>query len=88
MHLLVVVCCWITPVRSTPHFFFAFLPEVIQLPFATISNAVVWVSAASNKHYLVAFTALMVLVSLTIQPLASAVLVVKNTWIQLPGALR
>ncbi|KAF4616356.1 hypothetical protein D9613_008619 [Agrocybe pediades] len=56
----------------------------LLLDYTRQNNVYVWISATLNKHYLVAFTALMVLVTLTVQPLASAVLVVKSTWIQLP----
>lgn len=49
------------------------------------SNFLVWTRAASNQHYLVAAASLMGIVCLCFQPLAAALLVVRPTWIQLPG---
>ncbi|KAG6876440.1 hypothetical protein C0993_003142 [Termitomyces sp. T159_Od127] len=51
---------------------------------STINNFIVWTNAASNRHYLVALTSLMVLLSLLFQPLSAALLVVKDTYLPLP----
>src|SRR4051812_9150548 len=51
----------------------------------TGSNFVVWTRAAANKHYLVALATLMVLLTLAFQPLAAALMVVRDTWWTLPG---
>lgn len=51
------------------------------------SNFFVWTRAYNNKHYLVALASLMVVLSLAFQPLASALLVVKDTWWIEPGEL-
>jgi len=56
----------------------------LLLDYTRSNNFIVWTQAARNKHYLVALTTLMVLLSLTFQPLAGALLIVNNTWFQLP----
>ncbi|RDB16062.1 hypothetical protein Hypma_003454 [Hypsizygus marmoreus] len=56
----------------------------LLLDYTRTNNFIVWTSAASNKHYLVALASLMVVLSLAFQPLAAALLVVKDTWWQEP----
>ncbi|KAF9459137.1 hypothetical protein BDZ94DRAFT_1060738 [Collybia nuda] len=56
----------------------------LLLDYTRTNNFVVWTNAASNKHYLVALASLMVILSLAFQPLAAALLVVKDTWWQEP----
>lgn len=79
------VCYWITQEPS--------ISKLVSHPLSSFSdvsifsNFVVWTSAASNKHYLVALASLMVVLSLAFQPLAAALLVVKDTWLPEPGTL-
>ncbi|KAF5390631.1 hypothetical protein D9757_002631 [Collybiopsis confluens] len=56
----------------------------LLLDYTRSNNFIVWTQAARNKHYLVVLTTLMVLLTLSFQPLASALLIVRNTWWQLP----
>ncbi|KAK0438352.1 uncharacterized protein EV420DRAFT_1212338 [Desarmillaria tabescens] len=56
----------------------------LLLDYTRTNNFFVWSRAAANKHYLVALASLMVLLSLTFQPLAAALLVVRDTWWGLP----
>lgn len=49
------------------------------------SNFFVWTEAARNKHYLVSLASLMLLMTLTFQPLAAALFVVKDTYWGEPG---
>ncbi|KAG6888940.1 hypothetical protein C0995_004795 [Termitomyces sp. Mi166 len=56
----------------------------LLLDYTRTNNFIVWTSAASNRHYLVALTSLMVLLSLLFQPLSAALLTVKDTWLPLP----
>ncbi|GLB39261.1 hypothetical protein LshimejAT787_0604230 [Lyophyllum shimeji] len=56
----------------------------LLLDYTRTNNFIVWTSAAYNKHYLVALASLMVVLSLSFQPLAAALLVVKDTWLQVP----
>ncbi|PBK94756.1 hypothetical protein ARMGADRAFT_1164356 [Armillaria gallica] len=58
----------------------------LLLDYTRTNNFFVWSRAAANKHYLVALASLMVLLSLTFQPLAAALLVVRDTWWGLPDA--
>lgn len=51
------------------------------------SNFIVWIKAAVNKHYLVALTSLMAIVALSFQPLAAALLVLRDTWTTHPDML-
>jgi hypothetical protein len=46
----------------------------------------VFARAATNRHYLVALASLMVVLTLSFQPLAAALLVVKDVWWQEPSA--
>ena len=62
--------------------------DSLQVLTGFSSNFIVWTNAASNKHYLVALASLMVLLSFAFQPLAAALLVVKDTYWQEPGMLR
>ncbi|KAF8880015.1 hypothetical protein BD779DRAFT_1550009 [Infundibulicybe gibba] len=56
----------------------------LLLDYTRSNNFVVWTRAASNKHYLVALASLMVVLSLSFQPLAAALLAVRDTYIQEP----
>ncbi|KAJ7781489.1 hypothetical protein B0H16DRAFT_1498593 [Mycena metata] len=56
----------------------------LLLDYTRSNNFVVWTAAARNRHWVVTAASLMVLVTLLFQPLASAVLSVKNTWIAVP----
>ncbi|KAJ3788686.1 hypothetical protein GGU10DRAFT_285725 [Lentinula aff. detonsa] len=56
----------------------------LLLDYTRSNNFIVWTHAARNKHYLVALTTLMVLLTLSFQPLAGALLIVRNTWWQMP----
>ncbi|KAJ7598615.1 hypothetical protein C8J56DRAFT_914511 [Mycena floridula] len=54
------------------------------LDYTRKSNFLIWFSAGRNRHYLVVFTSLMVLLCLTFQPLASSLLQVRDAWLPLP----
>ncbi|KAF8156670.1 hypothetical protein B0H34DRAFT_471221 [Crassisporium funariophilum] len=56
----------------------------LLLDYTRYNNFLVWTRAANNKHYLVALASLMVVLSLSFQPLAAALLVVRDTWWQDP----
>ncbi|KIK67947.1 hypothetical protein GYMLUDRAFT_190832 [Collybiopsis luxurians FD-317 M1] len=56
----------------------------LLLDYTRSNNFIVWTQAARNKHYLVVLTTLMVLLTLSFQPLAGALLIVQNTWWHLP----
>ncbi|KAF5380067.1 hypothetical protein D9615_006118 [Tricholomella constricta] len=56
----------------------------LLLDYTRTNNFIVWKNAAANKHYLVALASLMVVLSLAFQPLAAALLVVKDVWWQAP----
>lgn len=58
------------------------LPMILQwsLDLDEHSNFIVWTRAVANKHYLVALTAIMLLLTMSFQPLASALLVVRDIW--------
>ncbi|KAJ7499154.1 hypothetical protein FB451DRAFT_1204485 [Mycena latifolia] len=56
----------------------------LLLDYTRTNNFVVWTAAARNRHWVVTVASLMVLITLCFQPLASALLSVKNTWIALP----
>ncbi|KAF8198632.1 hypothetical protein BJ912DRAFT_31550 [Pholiota molesta] len=56
----------------------------LLLDYTRDNNFFVWRRAAANRHYLVAIASLMALLTLSFQPLAAALLVVKDTYIQLP----
>lgn len=58
----------------------------LLLDYTRTNNFVVWTAAARNRHWVVTGTSVMVLITLCFQPLASALLSVRNTWIPLPGA--
>lgn len=57
----------------------------LLLDYTRTNNFVVWTSAARNRHWVVTGASIMVLVTLCFQPLGSALLSVRNTWIPLPG---
>ncbi|ETW75879.1 hypothetical protein HETIRDRAFT_446730 [Heterobasidion irregulare TC 32-1] len=44
------------------------------------SNLIVWIKAILKKHYLVALTSLMTIMTLVFQPSATALLVLRDTW--------
>jgi hypothetical protein len=86
IHLLTEVYCWTIPAISV---YLKFLPRFFGFCSCILrfhSNFFVWRRAAANRHYLVAIASLMALLTLSFQPLAAALLVVKDTYIQLPGA--
>ncbi|KAJ7774308.1 hypothetical protein DFH07DRAFT_912857 [Mycena maculata] len=56
----------------------------LLLDYTRTNNFVVWTAAARNRHWVVTAASVMVLVTLLFQPLASALLTVKNTWTTLP----
>ncbi|KAF7352992.1 Non-specific serine/threonine protein kinase [Mycena venus] len=56
----------------------------LLLDYTRINNFVVWTAAARNRHWVVTGASIMVLITLCFQPLASALLSVRNTWIPLP----
>jgi len=56
----------------------------LLLDYTRTNNFVVWTSAARNRHWVVTGASIMVLATLCFQPLASALLSVRNTWIPLP----
>jgi len=58
----------------------------LLLDYTRTNNFVVWTAAARNRHWVVTGTSVMVLITLCFQPLASALLSVRNTWIPLPEA--
>ncbi|KAJ7368063.1 hypothetical protein DFH08DRAFT_761565 [Mycena albidolilacea] len=58
----------------------------LLLDYTRTNNFVVWTSAARNRHWVVTGASIMVLVTLCFQPLGSALLSVRNTWIPLPDA--
>jgi hypothetical protein len=59
----------------------------LLLDYTRHNNFFVWGRAAGNRHYLVALASLMVLLTFSFQPLASALLVTKETWMQEPDML-
>lgn len=59
----------------------------LLLDYTRTHNFIVWMKAAVNKHYLVALTSLMAIVALTYQPLAAALLVLRDTWTTHPDML-
>ncbi|KAJ7276167.1 hypothetical protein B0H12DRAFT_1083885 [Mycena haematopus] len=58
----------------------------LLLDYTRSNNFVVWTAAARNKHWVVTSASIMVLLTLCFQPLSSALLSVRNTWIPLPDA--
>lgn len=79
---LIEAFCWIILVTS--NYFSPFYR--LRLISFCLSNFVVWVRAAANRHYLVTLASLMVILSSSLEPLAAALLNVKSTWWQEPGA--
>ncbi|KAF8986696.1 hypothetical protein BDQ17DRAFT_1436120 [Cyathus striatus] len=59
--------------NSPPH-------RSLLLDYTRTNNFVVWVRAASNTHYLVTLSSLMVIICLAFQPLAAALLIVKDVY--------
>ncbi|KAA1473042.1 hypothetical protein DENSPDRAFT_218676 [Dentipellis sp. KUC8613] len=58
----------------------------LLLDYTRTHNFFVWLSAAVNKHHLVALTSLMAIVGLSFQPLAAALFTLRQTYITLPDA--
>ncbi|KAL1674633.1 hypothetical protein EV122DRAFT_281875 [Schizophyllum commune] len=61
--------------NSPPH-------RSLLLDYTRQNNFIVWASAAHNRHYAVTLTTAMVLLSLALQPLAAALLTVRDVWLQ------
>lgn len=59
--------------------------KTLLLDYTSTPEVIVWLSAALNKHYLVAVSALVVLFGLAAQPLAGALFVVRDTWFSYPN---
>lgn len=59
----------------------------LLLDYTRTNNFVVWTRATANRHYLVALATLMVILTLSFQPLAAALLTVKDTWYQAPDVV-
>ncbi|KXN84108.1 hypothetical protein AN958_00433 [Leucoagaricus sp. SymC.cos] len=57
----------------------------LLLDYTRDNNFLVWTRAAANKHYLVALASLMALLALAFQPLAAALLAVRDTWLPQPS---
>ncbi|KAJ6539120.1 hypothetical protein B0H19DRAFT_1177232 [Mycena capillaripes] len=60
----------------------------LLLDYTRTNNFVVWTAAARNRHWVVTAASVMVLITLCFQPLASALLSVRNTWIPLDPITR
>ncbi|KAJ6510035.1 hypothetical protein C8R47DRAFT_1208087 [Mycena vitilis] len=60
----------------------------LLLDYTRTNNFVVRTAAARNRHWVVTAASMMVLLTLCFQPLASALLSVRNTWITLPIVTR
>ncbi|KAJ7068060.1 hypothetical protein C8F01DRAFT_1116696 [Mycena amicta] len=58
----------------------------LLLDYTRVNNLFVWSHAIHNRHWVVTAASIMVIVTLAFQPLASALLNVKNTWFTLPDA--
>ncbi|KAF9521556.1 hypothetical protein CPB83DRAFT_865412 [Crepidotus variabilis] len=56
----------------------------LLLDYTRYNSLMVWGRAAMNRHYLVALASLMVILTLSFQPLASALLSVREIWWQEP----
>ena len=82
IHLLIEACFLTTHdiSKSSVHLI---LKHVLRLSLC--SNFFVWARAASNHHYFVALASLMTILTFSFQPLASSLLIVRDTWWQLPG---
>jgi len=52
----------------------------LLLDYTRSNKLFVWISAFSNRHYMVAFVTLVALLALLIEPLCASMFVVKNTW--------
>ncbi|EPQ53464.1 hypothetical protein GLOTRDRAFT_78464 [Gloeophyllum trabeum ATCC 11539] len=59
----------------------------VLLDYTRTNNFIVWLRAAANKHYIVALATLMVILSLALQPLAAALLTVRDTWLSKPDQI-
>lgn len=59
----------------------------LLLDYTRTNNFVVWTRATANRHYLVALATLMVILTLSFQPLAAALLTVTDTWYQAPDVV-
>ncbi|KAI9458861.1 hypothetical protein BJY52DRAFT_399314 [Lactarius psammicola] len=56
----------------------------LLLDYTRTHNALVWVKATSNRHYIVALASLMALVALSFQPIAAALFSVRDVYKTLP----
>jgi len=56
----------------------------LLLDYTRTHNALVWVQATSNRHYIVALASLMALVALSFQPIAAALFSVRDIYKALP----
>lgn len=57
----------------------------LLLDYTRINNFFVWISAMRNAHWLVALASLMVLMSLSFQPLSASLLNLRDVWYTDPG---
>uniref|UniRef100_A0A0W0FJG3 Uncharacterized protein n=1 Tax=Moniliophthora roreri TaxID=221103 RepID=A0A0W0FJG3_MONRR len=58
----------------------------LLLDYTRTNNFVVWIHALSNRHFTVFLASLMLLTSLSFQPLSAALLDVRNVWWSIPDA--
>jgi len=58
----------------------------LLLDYTRTSNFVVWILAFWNRHYMVAFATLLVLLGLVFQPLAAAMFTIRDTYLPHPIA--
>ncbi|KAI0264713.1 hypothetical protein BC834DRAFT_252038 [Gloeopeniophorella convolvens] len=58
----------------------------LLLDYTRSHNAIVWMRASYNHHYIVALASLMALVALSFQPIAAALFSVRDTYRSLPEA--
>lgn len=79
---LIEAFCWIILETGS----YSSLFYTLTLLSSFLSNLIVWVRAAANRHYLVTLTSLMLILTTCLGPLAAALLNVKSTWLQEPGA--
>ena len=50
------------------------------------SNALVWVKATSNRHYIVALASLTALLALSFQPVSASLFIVRGVYMAFPGS--
>ncbi|KAH9990969.1 hypothetical protein BJV74DRAFT_836704 [Russula compacta] len=56
----------------------------LLLDYTRTHNAIVWVQAASNRHYIVALASIVALIALSFQPMAAALFSVRDVYEKLP----